>query len=56
MTAVYSALAAGVLCLHVFFILWVMFGALITRSRPLLRWCHITCLIWGILILVGHAL
>jgi hypothetical protein len=50
MTAVYSALAAGVLSLHVLFILWVTFGALIARSRPLLRWVHITCLIWGILI------
>ncbi len=50
MTAVYSALAAGVLSLHVLFILWVIFGALIARSRPLLQWVHITCLIWGILI------
>jgi hypothetical protein len=49
-TVVYSALAAGVLSLHVLFILWVTFGALIARSRPLLRWVHITCLIWGILI------
>ncbi|SRR5712692_4047464 len=50
MTAAYSALAAGVLSLHVLFILWVTFGALIARTRPLLRWVHITCLIWGILI------
>ncbi|MGA8621552.1 MAG: DUF2784 domain-containing protein [Candidatus Sulfotelmatobacter sp.] len=50
LTPVYSALAAGVLSLHVLFILWVIFGALIARSRPLLRWVHITCLIWGILI------
>ena len=50
MTALYSALSAGVLSLHVLFILWVTFGALIARSRPPLRWVHITCLIWGILI------
>lgn len=50
MTAVYSALAAGVLSLHVLFILWVIFGGLIARSRPLLQWVHMTCLIWGILI------
>jgi len=31
------------------FILWVVFGALLTRSRPVLRWLHIASLIWGIL-------
>lgn len=30
-------------------ILWVIFGALLTRSRPLLRWLHIASLLWGIL-------
>ncbi len=45
----YSALAASVLFLHVLFILWVIFGALLTRSRPILRWLHIASLIWGIL-------
>lgn len=50
MTDIYSALASSVLGLHLLFILWVIFGALVARSRPLLRWVHITCLIWGILI------
>ena len=45
----YSALAAAVLFLHALFILWVVFGALLTRSRPLLRWLHIASLVWGIL-------
>ena len=45
----YSALAISVLFLHVLFILWVVFGALLTRSRPILRWLHIASLIWGIL-------
>jgi hypothetical protein len=45
----YSALAVSVLFLHVLFILWVVFGALLTRSRPILRWLHIASLIWGIL-------
>ena len=31
------------------FILWVVFGALLTRSRRVLRWLHIVSLIWGIL-------
>ena len=50
MTGIYSALASSVLGLHLLFILWVIFGALVARSRALLRWVHITCLIWGILI------
>ncbi|MGA7462508.1 MAG: DUF2784 domain-containing protein [Candidatus Korobacteraceae bacterium] len=46
---IYSALAISVLFLHALFILWVVFGALLTRSRPVLRWLHIASLIWGIL-------
>ena len=45
----YSALATAVLFLHALFILWVIFGALLTRSRPVLRWLHIASLVWGIL-------
>ena len=45
----YSALAISVLLLHALFILWVVFGALLTRSRPILRWLHIGSLVWGIL-------
>src|SRR5437588_11315643 len=46
---VYSGLAACVLFLHMLFILWVVFGALLTVSRPILRWLHIVSLVWGIL-------
>lgn len=46
---VYLGLAVSVLCLHALFILWVIFGAFLTRSRPLLRWLHIVSLVWGIL-------
>lgn len=45
----YSDLGSAVLFLHALFILWVIFGALLTRSRPTLRWLHIVSLIWGIL-------
>jgi Protein of Unknown function (DUF2784) len=45
----YSALATCILFLHALFILWVVFGALLTRSRPVLRWLHIGSLVWGIL-------
>jgi Protein of Unknown function (DUF2784) len=46
---VYSVLAICVLLLHVLFILWVVFGAWVTRSHPILRWLHIASLVWGIL-------
>jgi Protein of Unknown function (DUF2784) len=45
----YSGLAVCVLFLHALFIVWVVFGAVFTRSRPILRWLHIVSLIWGIL-------
>jgi hypothetical protein len=44
---IYSALAILVLFLHALFILWVVFGALLTRSRPTLRWLHIGSLVLG---------
>jgi hypothetical protein len=49
-SGVYSALAVLVLFLHALFIVWVVFGAFVVRSRPILRWLHIASLIWGILI------
>jgi Protein of Unknown function (DUF2784) len=47
---VYSALAAVILALHLLFILWVVFGVAVTRGRPVLRWLHLSCVVWGILI------
>lgn len=46
---VYSGLAVCVLVLHALFILWVIFGAFVAGSRPLLRCLHIVSLVWGIL-------
>ena len=48
-SGIYSALAVFVLFLHTLFIVWVMFGALLTRSRPILRYLHIASLLWAIL-------
>jgi hypothetical protein len=48
-SSLYSSLAIFVLLLHALFILWVVFGALVTRSRPVFRWLHIASLVWGIL-------
>lgn len=44
----YSAFATLVLFVHSLFILWVVFGAVLARSRPFLRRLHIASLIWGI--------
>ena len=45
----FSALAISALFLHALYILWVVFGALLTRSRPILCWLHVGSLVWGIL-------
>jgi Protein of Unknown function (DUF2784) len=45
----YSALATAVLFLHALFMVWVVLGTVVTRSRPILCWLHIVSLIWGIL-------
>jgi hypothetical protein len=49
-TRVYHALAVATLTLHLLWILWVIFGALLTRRRRVLRWFHIASLIYSILI------
>ena len=46
----YVAAATLVLTLHLAFILWVIFGSLLTCDRPVLRWMHITSFVWGLLI------
>lgn len=47
---VYQVLAVGALALHLVWILWVIFGWLVTRNRPWLRWFHIGSLVYGILL------
>jgi hypothetical protein len=47
---VYHALAVATLTLHLLWIVWVIFGALVTRGRRALRWLHILSLIYSILI------
>ena len=46
----YLALSETVLGLHLLFILWVAFGALVTWNRAFLRWVHIVSLAYSILI------
>ncbi len=46
----YYLLACVVLALHAAFIVWVVFGAALTGSRPWLRWLHIASFVWGVLI------
>jgi uncharacterized protein DUF2784 len=49
----FHILAVLVLILHLLFIGWVLLGWLLTRRRPWLRWAHILCLIYGIVIETG---
>lgn len=44
------AFAVAVLTIHLGFILWVMFGALLTRGRRWLTWAHWLCLVYGVVI------
>jgi hypothetical protein len=46
--ALYSALVTLVLFVHAFFLVWIVFGAFVARSRPLLRGLHVVSLIWGV--------
>ncbi len=46
----YQVLAVAVLTVHLGWIVWVIFGWIVTRNRPLLRWLHILSLIYSILI------
>ena len=46
-------LAVGTLILHLAWILWVIFGCLLTRRRRVLAWLHIVSLIYSIVIEVG---
>jgi len=50
MSPMYHATAIFVLCVHLAFICWLIFGALFTRGRPVLRWIHYLSLGWGLLI------
>jgi hypothetical protein len=48
-----NAAVVVVLVLHLAWILWVMFGVLLTRGRRWLTAFHIASLVWGILVEVG---
>jgi hypothetical protein len=50
---IYAVAAAAVLALHVLWLLWVIFGALVTRGRPVLTAIHILSLAWGIAVEAG---
>lgn len=48
-----KGLAGLVLAIHLAWILFVIFGALVTRKRPFWTGVHIAALVWGILAEVG---
>lgn len=43
----YSVAAAAVLLLHLAFVLFVVFGALLVARRPRLAWLHLPAAAWG---------
>ena len=49
----YLLLAGLTLAFHLLWILWVIFGALFTRGRPLLAWLHVGSLVWGLVVEAG---
>jgi Protein of Unknown function (DUF2784) len=49
----YGAAAAVVLGAHLLWIVWVIFGAVCTRNRPLIAGFHIASVSWGIVAEVG---
>lgn len=46
----YIAFAIFILIVHVIFIVWVVFGALLTRGRPFFTALHIVSFAWALVI------
>ena len=53
MRQVHQTLAIAILCAHLGFILWVIFGTLFTRGRRLLTGLHVAALLYAVAIEVG---
>jgi hypothetical protein len=46
----YQLLADGVVGLHLFFIIFVVLGGIMTLGWPKVIWVHIPCVLWAIII------
>ena len=53
MSTLYQSLAIAVLALHLLWIAWVIFGALLTRDRAWLGWLHAGSLVYSVAIEAG---
>jgi hypothetical protein len=49
----YAIGAGAALVVHLLWLLFVIFGALITNGRPVLTWLHWAALIWGFVVEAG---
>jgi hypothetical protein len=49
----YFVLAAATLVLHFLWILWVVFGALLTRGSRVPAWIHVGSVLYGVVIEAG---
>ncbi len=45
---IFRLLADAVVLLHVAYILFVVFGAVLVRYRPILLWPHLAAALWGV--------
>ncbi|MGB6875155.1 MAG: DUF2784 domain-containing protein [Candidatus Acidiferrales bacterium] len=46
---IYLLTADAVLVVHLLYIAWVVFGAILTRGRPRLAAVHVATILWGII-------
>ena len=46
----FGIVATAVLAIHLAWVIWVIFGWLVSRSRPWLRWLHFASLVYGVFI------
>jgi hypothetical protein len=49
----WSSAAAATLAVHLAWLLFVIFGAFVTRGRPMLAGVHIGSLLWGVAVEAG---
>ena len=49
----FAVLTAAILAAHFAWIAWVLFGWVLTRNRPWLRWVHMASLVWATIVEVG---
>ncbi|MBF0107754.1 MAG: DUF2784 domain-containing protein [Magnetococcales bacterium] len=47
---IYRLLADGVVCLHLIFVTFVLFGGMLVPRWPVVRWLHLPSVVWGMFV------